>query len=541
MKKNYTEKFFRSKKTMHIALAVSLLLGFSKAGTAQTYCTPSNTSSSTYYIASVTTTGGTTNISNTGTTFSSGGYGDYTAMTATTAQGNSITLASTAGPSGYTYVWVVWADWNHDGDFDDAGETLFTQNSYVTNITTTFTIPATALSGHTRLRVRNSYYTPVPTACGNNNYGEAEDYTLIIGPPNNAGVRALVSPDNTPFCSNVSKDVSVSVVNLGSNTLNSATINWSLDGIVQTPFTLPAPLPNYNDSVVIVLDNIFFANTTPKQLKAWTSMPNGVADSKPVDDTLNTPVVASLQGVDVTISPQDTTICNDATLSLDAGEFPFSPIYIWDNGILTQNRQVSTSGTYSVKVQNNMGCFDRDTVTITVHPDPLINSIAVIDNGNGTFTFNVIGAQNIDSYTWNFDDGSSMVNGTGIPGQQIHGFTVPGEYTVTLTLRNDCGEIVATRLIKIYETTGIDNISALQKEISIYPNPSRSKVTISNKANIKMKEISIVNLMGQSVYKNEKVNATQIEINTTGFAAGIYNIMINTEKGMVTKKLEVIN
>jgi PKD repeat protein len=188
-----------------------------------------------------------------------------------------------------------------------------------------------------------------------------------------------------------------------------------------------------------------------------------------------------------------------------------------------------------------MGCFDRDTMTVTVYPDPVVNSIAIIDNGDGTFTFNVIGAQNIDSYTWNFDDGSSAVNGSSIPGQQIHGFTVPGEYTVTLTLRNQCGEIVVTRLVKIYPTTGIDNISALQKEISIYPNPSRSKVTIANKASIEMKEISIVNLMGQSVYKNDKVNAEQIEVNTTGFAAGIYNIMINTEKGIITKKLEVIN
>jgi hypothetical protein len=293
--------------------------------------------------------------------------------------------------------------------------------------------------------------------------------------------------------------------------------------------------------VVIVLDNIFFANTTPKQLKAWTSMPNGVADTKPSDDTLNTPVVAELQGVDVTMTPQDTIICNGNIITLNAGAFPFNPIYIWDNGILEQTRQVSTSGTYSVKVQNTMGCFDRDTITVTVYPDPVVNSIAIIDNGDGTFTFNVIGAQNIDSYTWNFGDGSGEISNTGMPGQQIHGYTVPGSYTVTLTLRNECGEVVATRVVTISAPTGIDDVSALQKEISVYPNPSRSKVVIANKANIKMKEINIVNLMGQQVYKNDKVNAMQVEINTTGFAAGIYNVMINTEKGMVTKKLEVIN
>jgi hypothetical protein len=541
MKKNYK---FRSlfRKTLSAAfLGTTLMAAVGNEAFAQ-YCTPSNASSPTYYINSVVTTGGVTNISNSGTTFSTAGYGDYSAMTATTTQGATMTLTSTAGPtSTYTYVWGVWADWNHDFDFDDPGETIYTQSSYYNSITTTFTIPASAASGLTRLRIRNAYFSPIPGACGANSYGEAEDYTLIIGPPNNAGVRALVSPETTPFCSNVNKDLKVSVVNLGSNALNTATINWSLDGITQTPISLPAPLTNYNDSVVITLGNIFFANTTPKQLKAWTSMPNGVADTRPADDTLNTSMVASLQGVDVKITPGDTIICVGNSITLDAGTFPFNPIYIWENGTLTQTRTVSTSGTYRVKVQTNMGCVDYDTVFVTVHPEPLLNSIAVIDNNDLSFTFNAIGAQNINSFTWNFGDGSNEVNDSGMPVQLIHPFPECGEYTVTLTVRNDCGELTSTRQVKIdCATTGIDNVSSLQKEISVFPNPSTSKVTISNKAHIKMKGISVMNLMGQNVYKNDKVNAEQAEINISQFAAGIYNVLIDTEKGIVTKKLEVI-
>jgi hypothetical protein len=404
----------------------------------------------------------------------------------------------------------------------------------------------------TNTRAISTYSDPTPqsptsptSANGIYSYYPNIQFEFIV-PPNNAGINAITNPvANTPFCSSP-QPVTAKIHNYGSNVLDNVTVNWSVDNVLQTPVNYTTMIDMENTTAgpeaEVTLGIVNFQHNVPVSIKAWTSMPNGVADTGPVNDSSQATITATLLGInDFQISPQDTTICTGDVITLDAGAHPSDPIYIWDNGTLAQTRQVSTSGTYSVKVQNTDGCTARDTITVTVHPDPLVNSIAIIDNGDGTFTFNVIGAQNIDSYTWDFDDGSSLINGTGIPGQQIHGFSVEGEYNVTLTLRNQCGEIVVTRLVKIYPTTGIDNVSALQKEISVYPNPSRSKVTISNKADIKMKEINIVNLMGQSIYKNDKVNAVQIDINTSGFAAGIYNIMINTEKGTITKKLEIIN
>jgi hypothetical protein len=404
----------------------------------------------------------------------------------------------------------------------------------------------------TNTRSISTYSDPTPqsptspaSANGIYSYYPNIQFEFIV-PPNNAGINAITNPDpNTAFCSGP-KEVTAKIHNYGSNVLDNVVVNWSVDNVLQTPVNYTTMIDMENTAAgpeaEVTLGTVNFQHSVPLNIKAWTSMPNGVADTGPVNDSSQATITAALLGInDFQISTQDTTICTGDVIILDAGAHPLDPIYIWDNGTLTQTRQVSTSGTYYVKVQNTDGCFARDTVSVTVHPNPLVNSIAIIDNSDGTFTFNVIGAQNIDSYTWDFDDGSSLVNGTGLPGQQIHGFSVPGDYNVTLTLRNQCDEIMVTRLVKIYPTTGIDNVSALQKEISVYPNPSRSKVTISNKADIKMKEINIVNLMGQNIYKNEKVNAVQIDINTTGFAAGIYNIMINTEKGMITKKLEIIN
>lgn len=503
------------------------------------YCTATNTSTSSYYISSVTTTGGSTNISNTGTTFTATGYADYTSQFVTVLPGGSFTLASTAGPSGYTYVWCVYCDWNYDGDFSDAGETVYTQGSYVTNISTAITVPASTALGNVRMRVRNSYYTPVPAACGTNDYGETEDYTIRVLPLNNIATRTLVSPPDTPFCSNVTLPVSVTVYNHGSNAITSANVKWSINGVAQTPATLTTPLMNTNDSAVVSLGSVFFSDASTKIFKVWTESPNGVMDTYKSDDSI-TKSITTILGVDAHITPRDTIICSGTIVTFDAGEYPKNPIYIWNDATLTRTKDISNAGIYSVKVQNTDGCYDYDTITVTMHPNPLVNSIAMIDNADGSYKFNVIGAQNITTYEWDFGDGYTQP-GTGIPGEITHQYINAGQYNVKLTLSNDCGDIETIKPISTKGvTTGIDNLSALQREISIFPNPSKSVVTISNSAKIKMNTVGIFNIMGQKVFENSKVNSEKYEMNISSLAVGIYNVVIDTDAGRIVKKLEVI-
>lgn len=354
----------------------------------------------------------------------------------------------------------------------------------------------------------------------------------------NAGVAHLISPTNDSFCSNSFKEVSVSVKNLGANALNSANVNWSVDGVLQAPVTLPSPLPGYMDSAVVVLGNAHVPGTAPVAIKAWTSMPNGVLDSDPNDDTLNTTIVAALQGVDVAVSPGDTTICQGTTIVLDAGTHQGNPIYIWENGSLEQTRSISNAGMYIVKVQTDEGCFDKDTVYVSVYPDPVVNSIALTELPDGSFVFNVIGAQHITSYTWDFGD-LTDTSGTGMPGEMSHTYAAPGEYTVTLTLSNACGEIVITKVIKI-NPLGIDDLAGLRNGINIFPNPAKSKVTISNKTAINIKSITVTNILGQKVAELKAINSTSAELSLAGFANGIYNLSIDTDQGRISKKLEVL-
>ncbi len=58
----------------------------------------------------------------------------------------------------------------------------------------------------------------------------------------------------------------------------------------------------------------------------------------------------------------DTTICVDEVLTLDAG---MGTSYVWNTGELSQTIQVDTTGTYWVEVTNAAGCTDFDDIVVT--------------------------------------------------------------------------------------------------------------------------------------------------------------------------------
>jgi hypothetical protein len=49
---------------------------------------------------------------------------------------------------------------------------------------------------------------------------------------------------NTPFCSNSTQPVSARIKNLGTATINTVTVNWSVDGVTQTPVVYSTPVSN---------------------------------------------------------------------------------------------------------------------------------------------------------------------------------------------------------------------------------------------------------------------------------------------------------
>ena len=114
------------------------------------------------------------------------GYNDFTAISTNVLRDTNlktITITPTWPGTVYPEGYAVFIDYNADGDFTDAGETVYTRPvSTATPIVGTFTIPLTATLGPTRMRV-SLRYNAIPTACQTFDYGQVEDYTVNIVSP----------------------------------------------------------------------------------------------------------------------------------------------------------------------------------------------------------------------------------------------------------------------------------------------------------------------------------------------------------------------
>jgi hypothetical protein len=165
------------------------------------YCTP--VGSNNYYLTSVVTSGGITNISNSTTT---GGYNNYSSSISC-SNVNGVNTSITLTPSSGTNYFYCWIDWNNDLDFLDSNETIFATTSYTSNYVGTISIPSNTLAGNYRMRVANSWSGAL-VSCGPSSNGEFEDYTFTVAA--------------APSCSSLPTSLSASSI-----TSSSATISWT--------------------------------------------------------------------------------------------------------------------------------------------------------------------------------------------------------------------------------------------------------------------------------------------------------------------------
>ncbi|MEL6671984.1 MAG: GEVED domain-containing protein [Bacteroidota bacterium] len=224
------------------------------------------------------------------------GYGDYTDSTDITdlksGQSYTATIVKNVDWSMGVTMWIDYDDnqvfdpseqlgFSYSGDGNgilDAGDSLFI----------TFTVPPTATLDTLRLRVRGVFANQNPTdPCISYTFGEAEDYSVFILPPDpiDVGVSALQDIVSGICGYSAQETIRVELTNFGSLDQTNVLVSYSVNG--STPVT-----QTYSDSLFALggTDTLTF-NTladlstpgTDFTIQVWTTL---AGDTSLVNDTL---------------------------------------------------------------------------------------------------------------------------------------------------------------------------------------------------------------------------------------------------------------
>ena len=76
--------------------------------------------------------------------------------------------------------------------------------------------------------------------------------------------------------------------------------------------------------------------------------------------------------------------------------------------------------------------------------------------------------------------------------------------------------------------------------VLLFPQPATDEVTVQFNVVQNKIAIELYNALGSLILKQNSTNSNNVSLKLNGLAAGIYSVMITTEKGRVVKKL-IIN
>jgi len=194
--------------------------------------------------------------------------------------------------------------------------------------------------------------------------------------PNDAAIARVDSP--SVFCAG-NENIVVTVANYGTTPIDSVDIDWEFNGVPQTGMRYIGFLDTIGgtnpSSVQVVLGNMNFPTGSSNTIKAWTSNPNGVADTSNANDTALAIVGPALQG-SFTVNPAaPASTTNFQTMTAMANAFN-------NNGVCGPVTVNVSAGVYneSVELSSINGASAINTITIDGGDS---TTTSIVHNGSG--------------------------------------------------------------------------------------------------------------------------------------------------------------
>lgn len=235
----------------------------------------------------------------------------------------------------------------------------------------------------------------------------------VVAGLNNAQTQAILNPTGN-ICA-ATTPVEVIIKNAGNNDINNLIVNWSLNGVTQTPtnytntlVTVASTTGQNSDTIVIGNANLLAGANT---VKVWTSMPNGLQDSDHSNDTIQ----VVINTVNFTITPGTAITCatGSTTFNLSPTTGYASGTIQWEastdggatwapiTGATTTSytaTSITTNRQYRVKVSNNTTICYSNVASLTVQEAAITNTTPGSRCGTGSVTLSATGTGT--SYKW---------------------------------------------------------------------------------------------------------------------------------------------
>ena len=253
-------------------------------------------------------------------------YSDFTSQTINLEKGRTYPLSVSVGTCGANFnkIAKVFIDWNGDGDFNDAEE-LAAASSIIPTIgtfTTNITVPESVNVNNfslVRIVLMETNTTSAVEACGSYAKGETQDYRVsFLTSSVDVALKALVSPSST-ICANTDQKVTVTLKNLGTQSLTSipviVTISEGATVIATLNATYTGSLPYLNE-VDFTLPTGF--NAQAGKTYTITARTNLTGDLGTANNQANSSFQVSVPPVATTASAFLCTNLNSYTLNTNA-------------------------------------------------------------------------------------------------------------------------------------------------------------------------------------------------------------------------------